>query len=214
MGDDGCHVRQQQVVRNEPADRHVRGRIDGAGRQGSSEGQQNPDRQRRHGVEYRWQCGGLPLQGRAEAEQHPRVTRPGQQAGVTRIERRPGAGVGDRADVGGVGRQRAGPIEARRHQRQHRTRLGQEAGLPRARRLIAPLIPERGVREVDQHGTRQSEHVGRLQSGVHHAIHHHVGREALRFGDDVVVRPWTGQCRHQPFRQGVLKSQPRWPGQH
>jgi len=35
MGDDGCHARQYQMVRDEPANRHVRGRIDGAGRQGS-----------------------------------------------------------------------------------------------------------------------------------------------------------------------------------
>jgi hypothetical protein len=67
---------------------------------------------------------------------------------------------------------------------------------------------------MDQDSTWQCEHVGRLQSGAHHAVHHHVGREALRLGEDVVPRPGAGQRRHESFFQGVLESQPRRPGWH
>ena len=215
MGDDGRHVWQYQIVRDEPADRHVRGRIDGAGQQGSPQGQQNPDWQSRNSVEHRRQGCGLPLQGGAEAEQHPWVTGPGQQAGVTPVEWLPGVRVSDRADIPGVGGQRAVRVEARWHQREPCARLIEEAGLLRARRLVAQLVHERRVREMDQDGTWQCEHVGRLQSGAHHAVHHHhIGREALRLGEDVVPRPGAGQRRHESFFQGVLESQSRRPGWH
>ena len=61
---------------------------------------------------------------------------------------------------------------------------------------------------MDQDGTRQSEQAGRFQARAHHAVHHHhVGREALCLGADVVPRSGTEQRRQQPFFQGVLESQ-------